>query len=532
MKTLITKGSVLGLFVAGLLSQTAFGQCLVTTGPTNDCSYGDAIDNFTIGTTTVSNTGCSSGSGYAMFSSPTFDFVLDSTYNLSASLGGAQYDQGLAIWIDLNNNGQFESTEQVYVSATSALTQTGTINIPSTFPGIAIGTPLPMRVMCAYSTTIAAGDACVSNQGSYGETEDYVATISGAVVPPSNVEATAVFEPFDGDCGHLSDSVKVTVTNLTATDETNVPVELNLTGLVTGTYFDTIPSLLGNTSQDLTMAVINSQAGGTLNAELIVNVGDDDPTDDTLNVTIDILDATDLIISSDSIVCEGDSLDLSVANPTGAEVYSWFIDGTSLNTGSTVNSGALLASSQFTVQSSNGCRASDTLDITVTPLPTASFTSTVNVGTVDFTGTVANEDSVSWDFGDGSTGSGNNPQHTYTANGDYIVCFTAFSSCGSATFCDTVTVATIGVDELFLGGTVEAYPNPTKDFVNIHLNGTDGFTGNWALYDMDGKVLQSKKITAATTELTVSLENYPVGTYVLEISHENGQTLRKELIKN
>jgi len=529
MKTLYSKTTAIVLFMAGLLSQNVSAQCAVTTGPTNDCSYGDAIDNFSIGTISVTNSGCSSGSGYSAFASPIFNLDTDVSYTLTAAVGGNVYDQGLAVWIDINNDGLFDSSELIYASAIADLSHTGTVNIPSSFPGIALNTPLAMRVMCAYNTVLTGADACTSNISSYGETEDYIAILT-ASVPPSNIEATAVFEPFDSDCGVLSDTVKVTVSNLTATDEVDVPVELNLTGAVTGTYYDTIPSLLGNTSMDLNMAVINTQAGGTLNAQLVVDFSDDDSSDDTLDVTINILDATDLLITGDSVVCEGDSLDLAISNPTGAEVYTWYIDGSSINTGTNFNTGAVLASSQVTVESSNGCRSNDTLDVTVTPLPVLSFTSSVNVGTVDFTGTVANEDSVSWNFGDGNTGSGTTPQHAYTANGTYTVCFTAYSSCGSVDYCDSVVVSTIGVDELFLGGNVEVYPNPTADEVNISFNASDAFTGKWAVYDIDGKLLESKNVDGVSS-LSVSLGQYPAGTYILKMTSDAGETFRKELLK-
>lgn len=525
MKTLLLKASAVGLCMAGLLSQNVSAQCAVTTGPTNDCSYGDAIDNFTIGTTSVNNSGCTNGSGYSIHTSPVFNIVPDVNNAFSANVGGNTYVQGIAIWIDLNGNDVYEASEQVYASASAAFSHSGNINIASTFPGLIVGAPLPMRVMCVYNQAIPAGNACTSSQNTYGETEDYTAIIVG-----SNVEATAVFEPFDNDCGNVSDSVKVTVTNLTPIDEVNVPVELNLTGLVTGTYYDTIPSLLGNSSADLTMAVINTQAGGTLNAELIVSLaGDVLSSNDTLNVSLNILDGTDLVITGNNTVCEGDSVSLSV-NSSGAEAYNWYLDGTSLTTGTTVSTGALISDAEIVVESSNACRANDTLNIQITPVATASFTSSVNVGTVDFSGTATNETSVSWDFGDGNTGTGNTPQHTYTANGTYIVCFTATNSCGSVDFCDTIVVSTIGVDELFLGGTVDVYPNPTDDVVKIHFNGSEGFDGKWVLYDMDGKVLQSKT-EKGILELNVILGNYPSGAYLLEVTSAQGAIFRKELIR-
>lgn len=47
-----------------------------------------------------------------------------------------------------------------------------------------------------------------------------------------------------------------------------------------------------------------------------------------------------------------------------------------------------------------------------------------------------------WSFGDGSSGFGIDANHTYTANGSYLVCLTVFDSAGpcQSTICDTVLV--------------------------------------------------------------------------------------------
>ncbi|MCU0435722.1 MAG: PKD domain-containing protein [Bacteroidia bacterium] len=87
--------------------------------------------------------------------------------------------------------------------------------------------------------------------------------------------------------------------------------------------------------------------------------------------------------------------------------------------------------------------SADTVCSTVTIcLPvSASFTSLVNGGTVSFTGTSSNATTWIYDYGDGSPlDSVQNGQHTYTANGDYVVCFTATSGCSTVVVCDTITI--------------------------------------------------------------------------------------------
>ncbi len=80
--------------------------------------------------------------------------------------------------------------------------------------------------------------------------------------------------------------------------------------------------------------------------------------------------------------------------------------------------------------------------ITVNPLATAGFTSSVNGLTATFTNTSANASSYSWNFGDGNTSSAANPVHTYAEDGVYTVTLTATNNCGSVTSTQTVSIVT------------------------------------------------------------------------------------------
>lgn len=75
-------------------------------------------------------------------------------------------------------------------------------------------------------------------------------------------------------------------------------------------------------------------------------------------------------------------------------------------------------------------------------LPISGFTYTQTGAVFDFAdATQFNPISWSWDFGDGSqVSTQQNPTHTYTQNGTYIVCLTATNSCGPDLFCDTIVV--------------------------------------------------------------------------------------------
>jgi len=72
---------------------------------------------------------------------------------------------------------------------------------------------------------------------------------------------------------------------------------------------------------------------------------------------------------------------------------------------------------------------------------TASFTSIANFNVVNFDGSASTQaDSLTWDFGDGNTGTGIMPSHTYTVDSTYIVCLSAHSNCNIDVVCDTMDV--------------------------------------------------------------------------------------------
>lgn len=77
-----------------------------------------------------------------------------------------------------------------------------------------------------------------------------------------------------------------------------------------------------------------------------------------------------------------------------------------------------------------------------TPPCQASFTYSVNNGTVNFTNTSSGPVLSSWTFGDGNTSYQTNPSHTYTVTGGYAVCLTVYDSLtqNQCTYCDSIFV--------------------------------------------------------------------------------------------
>lgn len=75
---------------------------------------------------------------------------------------------------------------------------------------------------------------------------------------------------------------------------------------------------------------------------------------------------------------------------------------------------------------------------------------------------------------------------------------------------------------------IEAYPNPTNNYVNILIN-DDFKQASIKVYNLLGQHLQTQKVLYRTTP--ISLYNYPRGTYILEIQYDQKKQSIK-IIKN
>lgn len=95
----------------------------------------------------------------------------------------------------------------------------------------------------------------------------------------------------------------------------------------------------------------------------------------------------------------------------------------------------------LTVTDDDGATASTTRQVTANNSPTAAFNETIDDLTVSFDGSGSSDPegaiaSYAWNFGDGTTGTGATPSHTYAAGGDYDVTLTVTDQLGAT---DTVT---------------------------------------------------------------------------------------------
>lgn len=228
-----------------------------------------------------------------------------------------------------------------------------------------------------------------------------------------------------------------------------------------------------------------------------------------LSLTVGINQPPTLVADagSDQSICIGDSVQLG-GTPTGGTpgyTFAW-TPNSDLSSG-TIQDPMAGPSSTTTysqvVTDQIGCTASSSVTVTVNALPTALFSYSANNLTVSFTDlSTSSIVGWAWDYGDGDLGTQQNPTHTYNTAGTYVACVTVTNSDGCEdTFCDTVNVVLIGVNEALAQQQVRAFPNPftQKTQLQFELSATEMVQVE--VVDLSGRLVWKSEETAYSAGL-------------------------------
>ncbi len=143
--------------------------------PTSDCSLGDEISNFKLGT--IDNTSSCNATGYSDFTNLSTDLYLGKTYDMTVTVSYSE--EHFTAWIDFNDDFSFDASEMIVndfvfgPNATGAGTYTHIFSID--IPKNASQGEHLMRLRTNWDTVVP--DACTDVD--YGETEDYKVNLNG-----------------------------------------------------------------------------------------------------------------------------------------------------------------------------------------------------------------------------------------------------------------------------------------------------------------------------------------------------------------
>lgn len=276
----------------------------------------------------------------------------------------------------------------------------------------------------------------------------------------------------------------------------------------------------GQTSQS-----INVGSAGTYIVEVT-----DPATNCTGSDTVTVIQSfLNVNLGPDFTLCDGASAVLNAGSgPTG---YLW-------NNGSTAQTISITTAGTYSVQVTDalGCNATDNVVVASGSAPTVAFTSSGTsplFQSTQFTdGSGANVVSWSWDFGDGSTSSQQNPSHQFVAMGSYQVCLTVSDGTCENTVCNTFVVsAPVEIeDEVFSEG-VTVFPNPNNGEFAIDFDLPKAMNLTLDIVTITGQNVMHSEISSVRVHREpVNISGYAAGMYFLRVVSDKGNEMVRKIV--
>ncbi len=280
----------------------------------SDCTDDDMIIRVRISTLDNASD-CSAGppAGYSNYTStvaaPT---VYSGAINPITVDVPTSWTEQVAVWIDYNQNGQFETTEFTNIGNNAA---GGTITNNIVIPSSALSGVTRMRVRVRFSTAWTNGLACTT--ASFGETEDYNVNIQPCVpvtVTSSPSSASIV-------CGAATSFTVATTGTLPAYSWEWRPNASSAWFAVTngGIYS-------GATTSTLTLTNVSAAYSGYQYRAVVV--GGCSATDVSQAATLTVNPLVPVVNPASATICTGTVQQLSLTNSVSAPVTSTFTSGT------------------------------------------------------------------------------------------------------------------------------------------------------------------------------------------------------------
>ncbi|HRG28261.1 MAG TPA: GEVED domain-containing protein [Chitinophagales bacterium] len=228
-------------------------------------------------------------------------------------------------------------------------------------------------------------------------------------------------------------------------------------------------------------------------------------------------------LGGDGGICEGAYLN---AENTGAD-YLW-------NTGDTTQTLFISTSGTYYVDvvSAAGCANSDTITLSITPLPTADFDVITGEGLIAvFTSLATDAVTWLWDFGDGTISTIENPDHTYPTDGSYVVTLVVTNDCGADIYTTTIQVTTGINTQHFVDGGLTIFPNPASTSITVDLLiSQTGLPSSIKIYDMTGNIVANMEQVFGE-QISLPITNLSSGNYMV-VATNGIKTAMSSFIKN
>ncbi len=461
------------------------------------------ISKVQLGTINNSSTG---GDGYSNFTSISTNLTKgnSSTITVTPTWTGTSYNEGYAVWIDYNQNGDFgDSGELVWSKAASKTTPvSGSFTVPSS----ALNGATRMRVSMKYNGVPTQCEAF-----SYGEVEDYTVNIGAgaadttAPTAPSSLSASGTTQTTTSlSWNASSDNVGVT--------GYNVYQGGTLIGTVTG-LSTSITGLTPSTSYSFYIKAVDLAKN--------VSAASNTATITTLGTSLSYCSSKGNSVADEYI----DYVSIGgISNTTGANAgYGNFTNQTgNLPYGSnTILFSAGFSGSAYTEYwkiwidfNQNGTFESSELMVSGSSSSSATLSGTFTVPTTAVSGPTRMRVSMKYNAAQTAC-----ETFSYGEVEDYTV---NIGGAALKTVVNTKEAKVLGFEEPVFDFAM--YPNPTRDILNLKMG--DSRTGTYRMLSYTGQEVNKGKLS----DMQLNVSGLAAGVYILEIN--DGQKLiTKQFVK-
>ncbi len=247
-----------------------------------------------------------------------------------------------------------------------------------------------------------------------------------------------------------------------------------------------------------------------------------------------------------STICEGDTTTITFNAVGGTGPYDISInngigtlnnvaDGTVLN----VNPSSTSSYSLLTLNDNNNCTTSNftgSAATTVIPGPDANFASSINNSIVTFTDQSVGATSWSWNFGDSTTSTQQNPVHVYSFIGIKKVTLSSVNAdgCSDQISKNLIILQVSGLDGLNSGENINIYPNPAENDLNIDIKLLNTEKVEIEIVNLDGKKILAipSSTDSDNHQINVDVNELSSGMYILNLTLSNGRTFNTKFYKD